>query len=87
MASLDGRGMGMNIVNRHTGSIIFSADAESMGKLVEMAVLSGANLFRANLSGANLFRANLSGANLFEANLSEAYLYEAVLINAVGYCK
>ena len=58
----------MNIVSTQ-GTVLFSADVDSVKELVELAVrnkvsLSGANLSGADLSETNLFKVNLSGAKL-----------------------
>ena len=83
----------VNILNRFTGAVMFSAEIEckpdelpsiKLGLAVKVAVKSGAdlsdaNLGRAYLSGADLSRADLSGAYLSRANLSGANLSGANL--------
>jgi hypothetical protein len=68
-------------------SILFEADGASLLDVIKQAILSGADLSRANLYGANLYgadlsRANLYGANLYGANLSGANLSGANLYGA-----
>jgi hypothetical protein len=70
--------MKIDIKNRWTGLVIYSADAE----LLKLADLSGANLIDADLSGANLSSANLIGADLRGANLRGANLSSAILSGA-----
>src|SRR3990167_3127586 len=74
--------MNIEIKSRFNGNIIFSVEAGSLKAALEIAVKSGANLYRANLSGANLSGADLSGANLYRANLSGADLSGANLYRA-----
>jgi uncharacterized protein YjbI with pentapeptide repeats len=83
--------MKFEIINRFTGSVIFSLETESLKMCVEAAWesranlsgadLSGADLSGADLSGADLSGADLSGANLRRANLSRANLSRAKGIN------
>ena len=77
--------MNIEIKSRFDGQIIFSVEAGSLKAALEIAVKSGANLYRANLSGANLSGADLSGANLYRANLSGADLSGANLSGADLY--
>ncbi len=75
------------IKNQFTEEVIFSAKAESIKDLVEMAITQGVDLSEAELTSANLFglrgtRSNLSGAMLFRANFTGADLSEAVLAGA-----
>ena len=74
----------IEIKNRWTGEVIFSHECEdnTIGKTVEQALKSSANLRSANLSNANLSNANLSNANLRSADLSNANLRSADLSNA-----
>ena len=81
----------VNILNRVTGAVVFSAEIEckpdelpsiKLGLAVRGAVKSGADLSGANLNGANLNGADLSGAYLSRANLSGAYLSGADLSRA-----
>ncbi len=63
------------------------SDAKNLGRAVQAALesradLSGANLSSAYLSSADLSRANLSRANLSRANLSSANLSSANLSSA-----
>ena len=89
--------MKIEIRNRWTNEVIYSAEAESLkaalvtcaklganlsGADLSRANLYGANLSGADLSGANLYRANLYGADLSGANLSGANLYRANLYGA-----
>ena len=89
--------MRVEIKNRISGSVLFTAEAGSIKLAVEAAVKSGANLSGAdlygailrdafldgaNLSGADLHGANLSGANLYGANLRGAILDGAFLVDA-----
>ncbi len=80
------------IKRRHTGAILYTAQAATLRAAVEKAVaagasLDGANLDGANLGGANLYRASLDGASLggaslYKANLDGASLYRANLDGA-----
>ncbi len=72
----------IEIRNRYTGSVIFSAEAKTLGACVLLAIAAGANLSRADLYGANLSGANLSRANLSRADLSRADLSRADLSGA-----
>ena len=81
----------VNILNRFTGAVMFSAEIEcksdelpsiKLGLAVKVAVKSRADLSGAYLSGADLSRANLSGANLSSAYLSRANLSGADLSRA-----
>jgi hypothetical protein len=76
--------MKIEIINRFTGSVIFSHDQENNSTLItlKLAISSGANLYGANLRGADLYGANLCGANLCGANLYGANLYGANLCGA-----
>ena len=73
----------INILNRFTGEVLFSAEIEckpdeppsvKLGLAVRVAIKARAYLAGANLEGANLAGANLEGANLEGANLARAYL-------------
>ena len=64
------------------GSVLLSAETESLKLCVEIAVKSGADLSGADLSGANLSGANLSRVTLLRANLSRADLSGANLSGA-----
>ena len=69
----------IEIKNRWTGEVLFSAEVDQPSELalraaLESAVKSGVDLSGANLSDANLIGANLRGAYLSDANLSGAYL-------------
>lgn len=55
-----------------SGTVLFSADVESLRAALEAAVKAGANLSRADLRGANLRGADLRGANLDGADLGGA---------------
>ena len=89
--------MKIEIRNRWTNEVIYSAEAKSLkaalvtraklganlsGANLSGADLYGADLYGADLSGANLYRANLSGANLSGADLYRANLYGANLSGA-----
>jgi len=78
------RTMKIEIVNRFSGEVIFSheADENSLAITLTKAVKDGANLDGANLTRANLARANLTRANLYGANLDGANLYGANLTRA-----
>ena len=76
----------INILNRFTGEVLFSAEIEckpdeppsvKFGLAVRVAIKA-----RANLEGANLEGANLEGANLAGAYLEGAYLEGANLAGA-----
>ena len=79
-------------INNALGKELYSAEADSVGILLNMAAkdlvslygayLKGAYLKGANLKGANLEGANLEGANLKGAYLKGAYLYGANLEGA-----
>lgn len=64
----------LEIRNRFSNRIIYSAPAASLGALVESAVSWGIDLSQADLAGLNLPRADLSGAQLSGANLMGAIL-------------
>ena len=68
------------IVNRFTGAVIWTGEAENTRDALLKAFASGANL-----SHADLFDADLSHANLFGANLSHADLSHAK-VEKVGAC-
>ena len=72
----------MDLLNRFTHAVIFSAEVSSIKDLVLAAVAAKADLIEANLIGANLIGADLSGANLIGANLRGANLIGANLIGA-----
>ncbi len=82
----------MDLLNRFTNAVIFSAEAASIKDLVVAAVAAKADLCEANLRGAdlrgadlceaNLRGADLRGADLCEANLRGADLCEADLCGA-----
>ena len=82
--------MKIEIRNRWTNEVIYSAEAESLKAALATCAKLGANLRSANLSGANLSGANLrsailSGADLSGANLRSADLYGADLYGADLY--
>ncbi len=52
----------IEIKNRWSGEVLFSAEAETLKAACEAAIKAGAYLYGANLSRANLSRADLSGA-------------------------
>ena len=52
------------IVNRWTGAVLWTGEADSQRQALEMAVAASADLGGANLGGANLRDANLGDANL-----------------------
>ena len=70
------------IVNRWTGAVLWTGEADSQRQALEMAVAASADLGGANLGGANLRGANLGGANLRDANLGDANLRDANLRDA-----
>ena len=81
----------INILNRFTGEVLFSAEIEckpdeppsvKFGLAVRVAIKARANLEGANLEGANLARANLARAYLEGAYLAGAYLEGAYLAGA-----
>jgi hypothetical protein len=73
----------IEIKSRHTGTVTFTVEAETLrGADLRGADLRGADLRYADLSGANLSGANLSGANLSGANLRGADLRYADLSGA-----
>ncbi|MGL4812389.1 MAG: pentapeptide repeat-containing protein [Beijerinckiaceae bacterium] len=81
----------VNILNRFTGAVQFTAEIEcapdallsvKLGLAVRVALKARANLSGANLSGASLYGANLSGASLYGADLSRADLSGADLSGA-----
>ena len=74
--------MKFEIKNYLTGTLLFSVETENIKLAIELAIKSGADLYRANLS-----RANLSGADLYGANLFRADLYGANLSGANGVNK
>jgi len=72
----------MDLLNRFTNAVIFSAEVETVKELVLAAIAASVDLRHANLSGAHLRHANLSGANLRGANLRDADLSGANLSDA-----
>ena len=64
----------LEIRNRFSNEVIYSAPAPSLGALVESAVSWGIDMSHADLAGVNLPRADLSGAQLSGANLARAIL-------------
>jgi len=77
----------MDLINRFTNAVIFSAEVETVKELLLAAIrgeadLREADLREANLREANLREVNLRGANLREANLREANLRGANLREA-----
>jgi hypothetical protein len=70
---------------RFNGSILFSAEADSLKAAVEIAVKSGANLSGASLDRASLDGASLNGASLDKASLDRASLNGASLNRASLY--
>jgi hypothetical protein len=75
--------MKIEIINRFTGEVIFSTEAETIKEAVEIAVKSGVNLFCANLVGVNLVGVNLVGVNLVGAGLRGTILDGARLDGAL----
>jgi uncharacterized protein YjbI with pentapeptide repeats len=67
----------LEIRNRFSNAIIYSAPAPYLGALVESAVSWGIDLSNADLAGVNLPRAELCGAQLTGANLTRAILVGA----------
>ncbi len=83
--------MKIKILNRWSGSVLFSIETDTWKLAVEAAVKGGANLCGANLRGADLrgadlCEADLRGANLCGANLCEADLRGADLCEAANLC-
>ena len=81
--------MKIEILNRWTGTTLFSHEAEpnslritTLAALAFRADLTDADLTDADLTGADLTRANLTGANLTGANLTGADLTRANLTGA-----
>ena len=72
----------MDILNRWTRAVLFSADVGSFGAAITAAIEAGADLRDANLTGADLHDANLRAANLRDANLTGADLTGADLTGA-----
>ena len=74
----------IEIKNRWTGEVIFSHECEdnTIGKTVEQALKSSADLCNADLSNANLRSADLSNADLSYADLCNADLSNANLRSA-----
>jgi len=72
----------MDLLNRFTNAVIFSAEVETVKELVLAAIAASVDLSSANLSGANLRYANLRGADLSGANLCYAHLSYANLRGA-----
>ena len=77
----------MDLINRFTNDVLFSAEVETVKNLLLAAIsakadLRGANLRGADLREANLFDANLRGADLRGADLREANLFGANLFGA-----
>ena len=72
----------MDLINRFTNAVIFSAEVASIKDLVLAAIAAEANLYEADLRGADLSEADLRGANLREADLYEADLRGADLSEA-----
>jgi uncharacterized protein YjbI with pentapeptide repeats len=64
----------LEIRNRFSNKVIYSAPAPCLGALVESAVSWGIDLSNADLAGVNLPRADLSGAQLSGADLTKAIL-------------
>ncbi len=64
------------------GTVIYSAEAETLKDAVEAAVNAETNLFRASLVGARLDGASLDGASLDGASLDGASLVGASLDGA-----
>ena len=72
----------MELLNRFTNAVIFSAEVETVKELVIAALDASADLREADLREANLFRADLRGADLRGADLSGANLRGANLFRA-----
>ena len=79
----------VEIRNRFTGAVIFTAEVEApknasaakkLGLAVLLAIAAGADLYGADLSHANLSGADLSGADLYGANLSGAKVRDEITI-------
>ncbi len=75
----------MDLLNRFTNAVIFSAEVETVKELVLSAMAARIDLYGANLYGADLYGADLSGADLYGANLRGANLYGADLRDANLY--
>ena len=79
----------MDLINRYTNDVIFSAEVETVNELVVAAIsakadLREANLRGADLRGAKLFAADLYGANLFGAK-AEINGHSVLQINGLAY--
>ena len=74
--------MQIPIPHKFTKAVLFACDAENIGKAVEQAAASGADLDGADLTCANLRGADLDGADLTCANLRGANLRGANLRGA-----
>ena len=74
--------MKMDIKQRITENILFSAEKTTIKEAVIDALNKKASLSKANLSGADLSGADLSGANFSWADLSRATLSRATLSKA-----
>ena len=72
----------MELLNRFTNAVIFSAEVETVKELVLAAIRGGADLREADLGEADLRCADLGEANLIGANLIGADLREADLRSA-----
>jgi uncharacterized protein YjbI with pentapeptide repeats/predicted transcriptional regulator len=72
----------LEIRNRFSNKVIYSAPAPCLGALVESAVSWGIDLSNADLAGVNLPRADLSGAQLSGADLTRAILVGTDLTGA-----
>lgn len=72
----------IEIKNRFSGKVVFSAECMGIKACVELAVNGDADLRGADLRGADLRGANLRGADLSDADLSDAYLRGANLSDA-----
>ncbi len=71
-----------HIHHRFSNEVIFSAEATSFARLVEMAAASGVDLGHSDLSGCHLPGIDLSGARLFRAKMARANLVGVDLTGA-----
>ena len=74
----------MDLLNRFTNAVIFSAEAASIKDLVVAAVAAKADLCEANLRGADLRGADLCEADLCGAN-AEINGHRVLQLNGLPY--
>lgn len=71
----------IEIKHKHSGSVLFGVEVNSIKAALEIAVEQGADLRGAGLRGADLSGAGLSGAGLSGADLSGAEYGDGVPIS------